>query len=397
MNLLQVILLWCGVYLADSTTSKKLIDLMRCGAKICTEAYAPICGTNGVTYPNLCLLRNSAKCWQYSGGKWSVFVTLDIEHKGECKGTGPKKDQKPTEDSIEKCQQRVCKDPKTKSRHPYCGWPDQQRISGAHISPGSGELELDRRTNATAYSSYCDLLKTMCQKPMYFTPGKCKTGEEKQLLEDQVCKRATKKANEQLKWEKGWKEQGLGDRIHPVCGSDGQTYESYWLFHKKAACKDTSLTKAHDGRCKADGSNGDRDDFGDDQEEGRDGIYDMEYDRSVDDDDIDDGARQKARHAKGSKHRVSKSRGYRGGRNTPVDQLTKDRPRKERRPIRSKCDSMFCSTNFSPVCGTDGQTYANLCQLRHKAKCSDSSLVVDYKGECKEGDTIEKDLGLDIL
>ena len=47
----------------------------------------------------------------------------------------------------------------------------------------------------------------------------------------------------------------------------------------------------------------------------------------------------------------------------------------------SDCPIDICSLEKEEVCGTDGVTYNNLCEL-NKAKCKDSSVGLAYEGEC---------------
>ena len=47
----------------------------------------------------------------------------------------------------------------------------------------------------------------------------------------------------------------------------------------------------------------------------------------------------------------------------------------------SECPIDICPLEKEEVCGTDGTTYNNLCEL-NKAKCKDSSVAVAYEGEC---------------
>ena len=43
----------------------------------------------------------------------------------------------------------------------------------------------------------------------------------------------------------------------------------------------------------------------------------------------------------------------------------------------------MCPAVYRPVCGTDGKTYSNNCELGKQACKSGSSLAVAYKGECR--------------
>lgn len=49
------------------------------------------------------------------------------------------------------------------------------------------------------------------------------------------------------------------------------------------------------------------------------------------------------------------------------------------------CDSNPCPFLWKPICGTDGQTYNSLCQMKATNYCRGTNVGIAFEGECKPG------------
>jgi coxsackievirus/adenovirus receptor len=60
-----------------------------------------------------------------------------------------------------------------------------------------------------------------------------------------------------------------------------------------------------------------------------------------------------------------------------------------------KCPcTFFCTTDFKPVCGTNGITYSNTCQLSSRAACLGYPVRVCHKGPCRRSQDEDEEAGI---
>ena len=59
-----------------------------------------------------------------------------------------------------------------------------------------------------------------------------------------------------------------------------------------------------------------------------------------------------------------------------------DEGEKKESASSSECPILGCPAIYDPVCGTDGITYSNECELKAKA-CEDESIELSTRGPCE--------------
>ncbi|XP_054715535.1 agrin-like [Uloborus diversus] len=336
--------------------------------EICSDVFAPVCGSDGVTYSSDCQLR-MASCTKQR----RIFT----KHQGPC-------------DIKDPCEEKECHfgaqcEPSLDGRSAECICPEKCATFGDSRS------RQVCGTDGKDYANVCEMRRTSCLEMREIEvryKGQCDPCESVTCPTFQVCqldenRNAVCRCNDVCSAE-----------YRPVCGSDGKTYDNECVLRVEACKLQKNIRVIYSGDCSSGTNPCDLIKCGPGQE--------CDIDRfGTASCQCPSSCEPKMQPICGSNGRTFDNEcelkrqscllrteltavhqgecGDHGPCHTHHCSYGAMCVVKNGQPV---CDCPTCAEEFEPVCGTDGISYTNPCKLKREACEQKSEVIVAHEGLC---------------